>query len=135
MDDVDFNSLMRSVERARKEGSWLVFVGHDIMTDEEKPRQKVQPETLDRLCAYCADPQNGIWVDTFSQVARVVRDFQESCEAQKAKLAKRRELAKSRELARHRKLTKRRELARHRKLTKRKELATFRKLVKSPKKR
>ena len=76
MDDIDFGSMMKSVERAKKEGTWLVFVGHDILSDKEKPRQKVRPETLDRLCAYCADPQNGIWVDTFSQVARVVRDYQ-----------------------------------------------------------
>ena len=75
MDGVPYEQLVAHIERAATNGQWVVFVGHDVLLDPAR-RQTVTPETLTRLCAYCHDPANGVWLDTVATVAERVRQVQ-----------------------------------------------------------
>ena len=66
MDGVPFERLVTTLQQAAAHGLWVIFVGHDV---SNLPRQCVNPETLDRLCAWCHDPANGVWIDTVAAVA------------------------------------------------------------------
>jgi peptidoglycan/xylan/chitin deacetylase (PgdA/CDA1 family) len=72
-DDRPIEYLLAWVERAVQEGGWLVFCSHDV---GEYARQGMRTEVLDALCLYCADPDNGIWIDTVANVADYIRQQQ-----------------------------------------------------------
>lgn len=57
------------IDDARQEGRWLILAGHEVA---DEGRQAVIPDTLDRVCAYCNDPDNGVWLDTVANVGRHV---------------------------------------------------------------
>jgi peptidoglycan/xylan/chitin deacetylase (PgdA/CDA1 family) len=75
MDGVPYEQLVAHIERAAANRQWVVFVGHDVLLDETR-RQTVTPETLRRLCEYCLDPANGVWLETVATVAARVREAQ-----------------------------------------------------------
>jgi peptidoglycan/xylan/chitin deacetylase (PgdA/CDA1 family) len=75
MDGVSYDRLVAHIEKAAANGQWVVFVGHDV-TDDPERRQAVGAETLRRLCEYCLDPANGIWLATVADVAERVRSVQ-----------------------------------------------------------
>ena len=66
-----------ALERAAANGQWVVFVGHEVVSDPAR-RQTVTPETLRRLCDYCLDPAHGVWLDTVATVAERIRAGQAS---------------------------------------------------------
>lgn len=66
MDGVPFDRLVATVEQAAAHGLWVILVGHDVGT---QPRQCVAAETLERFCAWCRDPEHGVWIDTVAAVA------------------------------------------------------------------
>jgi hypothetical protein len=49
---------------------WVVFAGHEVAP---VGRQTTRTEALDRLCAYCMDPANGVWLDTVANIAAYVK--------------------------------------------------------------
>jgi hypothetical protein len=55
------------VDRAIREGSWLVFVAHEI--GDPGVHQTIPCDTLAALCRYCQAPENGVWIDTVQAVA------------------------------------------------------------------
>jgi len=67
------------VDRAVAAGGWLIFVAHDVA---DRSHQALSPAVLDALCAYCADPANGIWIDTVANIGAHVCNWQRA--AQKA---------------------------------------------------
>jgi len=52
------------------EGRWLVPFSHEIAPEG---RQATLPDTLEKVCAYCTDEKNGIWIDTVAAVGEYVR--------------------------------------------------------------
>jgi len=66
MDGVPLERLLNTITQAAANHQWVIFVGHDV---GNLPRQCVTPDTLDRLCAWCAEPTNGVWIDTVAAVA------------------------------------------------------------------
>lgn len=70
LDGLTVDEAMARVRRTADQEGWLVFAGHEI---GESGPQTTHRETLAALCAYAADPRNGIWIDTVEQVARHVR--------------------------------------------------------------
>jgi len=64
-------TLIRS---AATEGRWLVLFGHEVAPEG---RQATSPVTLERLCEFCTDPTNGIWIDTVAAVGEYVRTLRE----------------------------------------------------------
>lgn len=77
MDGVPFEQLVSHIERAAANGQWVVFVGHEVVSDPAR-RQTVTPETLQRLCDHCLDPAHGVWLDTVATVAERIRGSQTS---------------------------------------------------------
>ena len=69
------DTLLGWIQRATEAGGWVIFVAHDV---GEQPRQAMPPAILDAICAYCADPANGIWIDTVAAIGSHVHDWQTS---------------------------------------------------------
>ena len=69
-DDQEFKKLKKWVDRAVEENAWLAFASHDVGVF---PRQAMQIEVLDALCRYCADPDNGIWIDTVATIGGYIQ--------------------------------------------------------------
>jgi peptidoglycan/xylan/chitin deacetylase (PgdA/CDA1 family) len=72
-DDLDFDHMKQLVVDAVNNGSWIIFVGHDMGS---RAYQTTDLDALARLCAYLKDPANGIWVGTVEQIGTYVRDRQ-----------------------------------------------------------
>ncbi len=75
---VDFDCLTFAqaqswLDRAVQEGGWLILAGHEV---GEEGRQTVLTATLDALCRYCQEPENGIWIDTVDRIGAYVRQAQ-----------------------------------------------------------
>ncbi len=65
-DDQPFEQLKVWIDRAAQAGGWLVFAAHDVGDFE---RQAMAADVLDAVCRYCAEPANGIWIDTVAAIA------------------------------------------------------------------
>lgn len=59
---------------ARKHRRWLIFVSHEVGTEDRW--QTTQVDVLRRLCEYCLDRKNRIWLDTIAAVGEHVRRHQ-----------------------------------------------------------
>jgi peptidoglycan-N-acetylglucosamine deacetylase len=70
-DDLDFQQMKKVVDEASKNGSWVIFVGHEI---GQRAHQTTDVKALQALCAYLKDPANGIWVGTVKEVGAYVHD-------------------------------------------------------------
>jgi len=71
LDGKSFKSILKLIDAAREQGAWLVLAGHE-MSDEG--RQTTLLSTIDSLCSYALDPENGIWIDHLTNVGRYVRE-------------------------------------------------------------
>jgi hypothetical protein len=69
-DDQTFEKLKTWIDEAVRSGGWLVFASHDV---GEFPRQAMPAEVLDAVCQYCADPDNGIWIDTVATIGAYIQ--------------------------------------------------------------
>jgi peptidoglycan/xylan/chitin deacetylase (PgdA/CDA1 family) len=69
-DAQDFEVLQAWIDRAAQEGGWLVLCSHEV---GDFPRQAMPIDVLDALCRYCADAENGVWIDTVAAVATYIR--------------------------------------------------------------
>jgi len=69
-DGKSFDQLMPAIRKAKEEGRWLVFAGHE--TAESGP-QTTLLKTLDDLCRYAQDPLSGVWLDTVGNIGRTVQ--------------------------------------------------------------
>lgn len=74
LDGLSFETAKDLMEEAMKQGRWLVFCGHDIGTPKV---QTTRTDTLEAICKYSTDPENGIWLDTVATVARYIRSTRE----------------------------------------------------------
>jgi hypothetical protein len=64
---------MNIVEGARKDGRWIMFVGHEI---GNPAHQTTDAAALERLCRYVTNPGNHVWIDTVAKIAQYVKDHQ-----------------------------------------------------------
>jgi len=69
-DDMSFEQMLQIITKARNEGRWVIFVGHDV---GKRAYQTTDSEALEKLCAYAKDPANGVWIDTVLTIARYVQ--------------------------------------------------------------
>ncbi len=75
-DGVPFDGLVDLVNRAASLKSWIVFAGHDVAADAR--HQVVRQEDLDRFCAYCRDPANGVWIHTVAAVGGYILEHHQA---------------------------------------------------------
>ena len=73
-DGATFEDLCAWIRHACDVGGWVIFVAHDV--GDGFQRQAIRAEVLDALCAYCADPAHGLWLDTVTAVGAWVRRWQ-----------------------------------------------------------
>jgi peptidoglycan/xylan/chitin deacetylase (PgdA/CDA1 family) len=70
LDDITWEAALKLIEFAQKEGRWLILTGHDV---GQNHWQSVRSDTLDRICQYCQDESNGVWIDTVAAVGEHIR--------------------------------------------------------------
>ena len=70
-DGISFESMMQTVESARKDSRWIVFAGHEIGS---AARQTTDAAALEKLCRYAVDPASHVWIDTVATIARYVKE-------------------------------------------------------------
>jgi peptidoglycan/xylan/chitin deacetylase (PgdA/CDA1 family) len=71
MDDKDFEGIHDILEEAKKEGRWLVLVGHEIGS---KGAYTTRTAMLEKLLAYIQNPKNQLWVAPVGTVAKYITE-------------------------------------------------------------
>jgi peptidoglycan-N-acetylglucosamine deacetylase len=70
-DDMDFPQIKKVVNEAAKNGSWVIFVGHEI---DQRAHQTTDTKALEALCEYLKDPANGLWLGTVEEIGSYVHE-------------------------------------------------------------
>jgi hypothetical protein len=68
-DGKTFEELKVLIEKTAAEGRWLILAGHEM---NEEGRQTTLLSSLESLCKYTNDPENGIWIDTVDNIAKYI---------------------------------------------------------------
>ncbi len=71
MDGKTFEQLLPLINEAKKNGTWLVFGGHEI---NESGAQTTLVETLGQLIDYVKNPANGVWIQPVGTVSKYIKD-------------------------------------------------------------
>ena len=71
MDGREFDQILPLIEKARKDGHWLILAGHEI---NKGGNQTTRVSMLEKLLPYAADPANRIWLAPVGTVAKYVRE-------------------------------------------------------------
>jgi len=71
LDGKSFKQVKSLIEAAKAKGSWLILAGHEM---NESGSQTTYLSTLDSLCQYALNPENGIWIDNVKNIANYVRE-------------------------------------------------------------
>lgn len=71
LDGKTFEEVKSLIENTKVKGGWLVLAGHET---DIGGRQTVLLETLEAICRYSTDPENGIWIDNVHNIAEYVRE-------------------------------------------------------------
>ncbi len=75
-DDTAFDSVRSRLDKARNQGAWLVFAGHDI--GPTGGAQTTTLATLESLCRYALDPANGAWIDTVGTIGAYIQRMRDA---------------------------------------------------------
>jgi peptidoglycan/xylan/chitin deacetylase (PgdA/CDA1 family) len=70
-DGLTFEQMKSLVDAAVKNGTWLIFAGHEIGSGAV--HQTTDTEALKQLCAYLKDPANGVWLGTVDEIGSYIR--------------------------------------------------------------
>jgi peptidoglycan/xylan/chitin deacetylase (PgdA/CDA1 family) len=65
IDNVAFADLMPIVNQTIERGGWLILAGHEIGDDGP---QTTLRDTLSRLCEFCTEEKNAVWLDPVDRV-------------------------------------------------------------------
>lgn len=70
MDAKSFDQLLPMLETTKKQGGWLILMGHEINKDGN---QTTRLETLEKLTAYANAPENKLWTAPVATIAHHVQ--------------------------------------------------------------
>jgi peptidoglycan/xylan/chitin deacetylase (PgdA/CDA1 family) len=70
LDGKSFEQVMKLIETAKANGYWLILAGHE-MNDEGYQTSLLN--TIEAVCKYATDPDNGIWIDNVHNVASYIK--------------------------------------------------------------
>jgi len=70
-DGKPFEALKSLLDKAAAEGSWIIFVGHEV---GDGGYQTTLAPSVEELCRFSKDPANGIWIDTVGAIAGYIAD-------------------------------------------------------------
>lgn len=71
MDGKEFEQILPLIEKARKDGHWLILAGHEI---NQGGNQTTRVSLLEKLLPYANNPANRIWLAPVGTVAKYVRE-------------------------------------------------------------
>jgi hypothetical protein len=63
------DALLALIRDAAERGRWLILAGHETA---EGGIQTTRLETLEAVCRFARDPENGVWLDAVCQIADYV---------------------------------------------------------------
>ena len=69
-DGKTFGQLLPIIQQTRDRGRWLILAGHETAGSGF---QTTHLKTLEKVCRYCQDPKNGLWMDTVGNVSAYIR--------------------------------------------------------------
>ncbi len=70
MDAKSFDQLLPMLEQTKKQGGWLILMGHEMNKDGA---QTSRLDTLEKLTAYANAPENKLWTAPVATIARYVQ--------------------------------------------------------------
>ncbi len=70
MDAKSFDQLLPILEQTKKQGGWLILMGHEMNKDGA---QTTRLDTLEKLVAYANAPENKLWNAPVATIARYVQ--------------------------------------------------------------
>ncbi len=70
MDAKSFDQLLPILEQTKKQGGWLILMGHEINKDGN---QTTRLETLEKLVAYANAPENKLWNAPVVTIAKYIQ--------------------------------------------------------------
>ncbi len=73
-DNLDFQQLKWLIDKAADQGHWLILAGHEIRP--WKGPQITTAATLEQICQYAKDPDNGLWIDTVGTIGKYILEQQ-----------------------------------------------------------
>jgi peptidoglycan-N-acetylglucosamine deacetylase len=74
LDGKSFQEALQLIKEARDQGAWLIFAGHEM---NDGGVQTSLLSTIDSICRYASDPENGIWIGNVTNVGKYVRKTRE----------------------------------------------------------
>jgi len=69
LDYLDIEQAMSLIDRAAKNGQWLIFTGHEVNHSGD---QTVRIETLEAICKYASDPATELWFDRVDVIGKYI---------------------------------------------------------------
>lgn len=70
LDNKTFEEVLPLIESALEKGQWLIFAGHEV---DDSGYQTSYLSTIEEICKYASDPENGIWIDNIHNIASYVK--------------------------------------------------------------
>ncbi len=70
MDCMTADYIIEKIKGGAQYGDWINFAGHHV---GDEGRQTVNAGVLGKVCAYCQDPANNVWIDTLHNVASYIK--------------------------------------------------------------
>jgi peptidoglycan/xylan/chitin deacetylase (PgdA/CDA1 family) len=70
MDAKSFDQLLPILEQTKKQGGWLILMGHEMNKDGN---QTTRLETLEKLAAYAKAPENKLWNAPVVTIAKYIQ--------------------------------------------------------------
>jgi hypothetical protein len=70
LDGLSPEEAIAIIEEVAKRSRWVIFYGHEIAPVAN--RQTTTVETLEAVCEYANDPENGIWIDTVEEIGTYI---------------------------------------------------------------
>ena len=74
LDGKTFKEVKKLIDAAQSKGQWLILVGHEM---DEGGAQTSILSTIDSICMYASNPDNGIWVDNVHNIASYIKEKRE----------------------------------------------------------
>ena len=71
LDGKDFDEVLQIISGASESGSWLILAGHEIGNPGS---QTTWESTLEQICKYAGDPENGIWIAPVNTIVKYISE-------------------------------------------------------------
>jgi len=71
LDGKSFEQILSLIKVAKSKSMWLILAGHEM---NEGGSQTSLLTTIEAICKYASDPDNGIWIDNVHNIASYIKE-------------------------------------------------------------